>query len=412
MSSLAQQHILLGVCGGIAAYKSAELVRRLREAGARVRVVMTRSATGFVTAKTFKALSGEAVWSDWSDDRSGMEHIELARWADRIIIAPATADTLARLAHGRADDLLAAVCLASVSPLCVAPAMNQSMWLNAATQHNLALLRGRGVQIWGPDEGAQACGESGPGRMLEPAELRRRLAETFPAGRLSGVRALVTAGPTREAIDPVRFLSNRSSGKMGYAVAEALREAGAEVGLVSGPVELAAPRGVHCTRVESAEEMLEAVMARVSAGCDLFVAAAAVADYRPTRPSPEKIKKRAGATTLALQPAPDILATVATLERRPFCVGFAAETQDLARHARKKRLVKGVDMIAANRVGRGLGFETDDNELLLVWEGGSRLLARDTKARLARQLVACVADVYFQGATERGLSQRHAEHSA
>jgi phosphopantothenoylcysteine decarboxylase/phosphopantothenate--cysteine ligase len=248
--------------------------------------------------------------------------------------------------------------------------------------------------------------------MLEPAELRRRLAETFPAGRLSGVRALVTAGPTREAIDPVRFLSNRSSGKMGYAVAEALREAGAEVGLVSGPVELAAPRGVHCTRVESAEEMLEAVMARVSAGCDLFVAAAAVADYRPTRPSPEKIKKRAGATTLALQPAPDILATVATLERRPFCVGFAAETQDLARHARKKRLVKGVDMIAANRVGRGLGFETDDNELLLVWEGGSRLLARDTKARLARQLVACVADVYFQGATERGLSQRHAEHSA
>jgi phosphopantothenoylcysteine decarboxylase/phosphopantothenate--cysteine ligase len=412
MNSLAQKHVLLGVSGGIAAYKSAELVRQLREAGARVRVMMTRSATGFVTPRTFTALSGEPVWSDWSDDRSGMDHIELARWADRILIAPATADTLARLAHGRADDLLAAVCLAATSPLCIAPAMNQSMWLNDATQHNLALLQRRGMRIWGPEDGPQACGETGPGRMLEPAELVRRLADSFLLARLKGVRALVTAGPTREAIDPVRFLSNRSSGKMGYAVAEALRDAGAAVELVSGPVELTAPAGLNCTRVESAEEMLEAVLTRVSSGCDLFVGAAAVADYRPSRPSPQKISKGSAAGTLELQPAPDILATVAALERRPFCVGFAAETQNLAQSAKMKRLSKGVEMIVANRVGRGLGFDMDDNELLLVWEGGSRLLARDTKARLARRLVACIADVYFERHKDGSFSPEHAEYSA
>jgi phosphopantothenoylcysteine decarboxylase/phosphopantothenate--cysteine ligase len=401
MNFLSQKRILLGVSGGIAAYKSAELVRRLRAAGAAVRVVMTPGATGFVTARTFQALSGERVWCDWSDDRSGMDHIELA-----------SADTLARLAHGRADDLLAAVCLASTEPVCVAPAMNQAMWANAATRHNIALLRGRNVRVWGPAEGAQACGETGPGRMLEPDALVSAVAESFCSARLAGVRVIVTAGPTREAIDPVRFISNRSSGRMGYAVAQAAREAGAQVELVSGPVDLDVPAGVTRTVVESAQEMLEAVLARIAAGCDLFIGAAAVADYRPASPSPRKIKKQPDRTSLTLEPAPDILATVAALENRPFCVGFAAETEDLQRHAQKKRLGKGVEMIAANRVGEGLGFDTAQNELLVVWEGGSQLLAMDAKTRLARRLIECIADLYLQRPKHQDLSQDHAEHSA
>ncbi len=412
MNFLLQKRILLGVCGGIAAYKSAELVRQLRAVGATVRVVMTPAATGFITARTFQALSGESVWSDWSDDRTGMDHIELARWADLILIAPASADTLARLAHGRADDLLAAVCLASTAPLAVAPAMNQAMWGAAATRQNVAWLRERDVQVWGPAEGLQACGESGPGRMLEPEALVRAAAESFSSAQLAGVRVVVTAGPTREAIDPVRFISNRSSGKMGYAVAQAAREAGAGVALVSGPVALEAPDGVARTMVESAQQMLEAVLAEVAAGCDLFIAAAAVADYRPVSPSTRKIKKQADCTTLDLQPAPDILATVAALENRPFCVGFAAETEQLQRYAQKKRLGKGVEMIAANRVGKGQGFETDQNELLLVWEGGSELLAMDAKTRLARRLIERIADLYRNRTNPRGLSQDHAENSA
>jgi phosphopantothenoylcysteine decarboxylase/phosphopantothenate--cysteine ligase len=373
---------------------------------------MTPAATGFVAARTFQALSGERVWSDWSDDRSGMDHIELARWADRILIAPASADTLARLAHGRADDLLGAVCLASKAPLCVAPAMNQAMWTNAATRHNIALLRERNVQVWGPAVGAQACGESGPGRMLEPDALVHAVADSFSSVRLAGVRVVVTAGPTREAIDPVRFISNRSSGKMGYAVAQAAREAGAQVALVSGPVALDAPDGVTRTMVESAQEMLEVVLAEVAAGCDLFIAAAAVADYRPASPSARKIKKRADCASLELQPAPDILATVAGLENRPFCVGFAAETEQLERHAQKKRLGKGVEVIAANRVGKGLGFETDQNELLLVWEGGSQQLAMDAKTRLARRLIERIADLYRRKIEHQDFSEQHAENSA
>ncbi len=412
MNFLLQKRILLGVSGGIAAYKSAELVRQLRAAGAAVRVVMTPAATGFVAARTFQALSGERVWSDWSDDRTGMDHIELARWADLVLIAPASADTLARLAHGRADDLLAAVCLATTAPLGVAPAMNQAMWSNAATRDNLAVLHKRNVQVWGPAEGAQACGESGPGRMLQPDALVRAVAESFSSARLAGVRVVVTAGPTREPIDPVRFISNRSSGKMGYAVAQAAREAGAQVSLVSGPVALEAPDGVARTMVESAQQMLEVVLQEVAAGCDLFIAAAAVADYRPATPSARKIKKQADCTTLDLQPAPDILATVAALENRPFCVGFAAETEQLQRHAQKKRLGKGVEMIAANRVGKGLGFETDQNELLLVWEGGSQLLAMDIKTRLARRLIECIADLYRHRTKHQDLSPDHAENSA
>jgi len=411
MNRLAEKRILLGVCGGIAAYKSAELVRQLRAAGAVVRVVMTPAATGFVTARTFQALSGEPVWSDWSDDRTGMGHIELARWAERILIAPATADTLARLAQGRADDLLAAICLASEVPLMVAPAMNQAMWRNVATRENVQCLIGRGVQVFGPDTGEQACGEVGPGRMVTPETLQQELSDSFGNGRLAGLKVVITAGPTREAVDPVRFLGNRSSGKMGYAVARAAREAGASVELVSGPVALDAPNGVGQVKVESAQEMLEAVLARV-ADCDIFIAAAAVADYRPASPATQKIKKQAGGWSLQLEPVPDILATVAALDKRPLCVGFAAETEHLEQNARKKRMHKGVEMIAANQVGGRLGFESDDNELLLVWEGGECLLPTATKNRLAVQLIEAIADLYIKQTTTDESSENDAKHSA
>ncbi len=409
MEFLAQKQIVLGVSGGIAAYKSAELVRLLKGAAARVRVVMTPAAREFVGARTFQALSGEPVWCEWGDDRTAMEHIELARWADRVLVAPATADTLARLAQGRADDLLAAVCLASERPLAVAPAMNQAMWRNPATVDNVGLLRRRGVEVWGPAEGEQACGEVGPGRMLEPAELVRRLSDSFSRGALAGVRVLVSAGPTREPVDPVRYLSNRSSGKMGYAVAAAAREAGAAVTLVSGPVALEPPPGVRVLRVETAAAMLEAVQAQLAEGCDIYIGAAAVADYRPAAPAADKIKKKAEAMQLALEPVTDILATVARSEPRPFCVGFAAETGDLMAWAQRKRMSKGVELIAANPVDGGRGFDHDDNELLLVWEGGSKRLERTSKTRLARQLVDEIAVRYADATTSQG---NHAEHSA
>jgi len=409
MSFLAKKQILLGVSGGIAAYKSADLVRQLRAAGARVRVVMTPTAREFVGERTFQALSGEPVWCDWQDDRTAMEHIDLARWADRILIAPATADTLAKLAQGRADDLLSAICLASERPPIVAPAMNQAMWRNAATRDNMDTLRHHDIAVWGPDEGVQACGESGPGRMLEPAELVRRLSDSFSSGVLAGVRVVLTAGPTREPIDPVRYLSNRSSGKMGYAVAEAAREAGAAVVLISGPTALDAPTGVDIVRVETAAEMLEAVQLQLAAGCDLFIGAAAVADYRPSTPAASKIKKQSDALSLPLQPVTDILATVACSNPRPFCVGFAAETENLLAYAQKKRMSKGVELIAANQVGGELGFDSDDNALLLVWEGGSKMLERTSKHRLARQLVKQIAE-QFVSATKK--QESHAEHSA
>jgi len=410
MNFLSGKHVLVGVSGGIAAYKSAELVRLLRHAGARVRVVMTATASEFVGVRTFQALSGEPVWQHWSDDRIGMDHIELARWADRILIAPATADLLARLAHGRADDLLAAVCLASRVPLMVAPAMNQAMWQHAATRDNLALLEQRGVQVFGPADGEQACGDVGPGRMLEPQALLQAVSHSFQKGLLAGLKVVVTAGPTREPLDPVRYLSNRSSGKMGYAVAAAAREAGATVELVSGPVELQAPPGVAVTRVETAQNMLEAVLP-LARDCDIFIAAAAVADYRPASVAPEKLKRQASDQTLALQPAADVLAAVASLQPAPYCVGFAAETGNLQQHARKKRLSKGVDMIAANLVGPGLGFETDDNALLLVWEGGQLQLEKNTKYRLAVQLIEQIAGRY-QASMRHRHTEYHAKHSA
>lgn len=411
MNNLYQKRILLGVCGGIAAYKTAELVRLLRADGALVRVVMTAAAAEFIGARTFQALTAETVFCRWSDDRTGMDHIELARWADRILIAPATADSLARLAHGRADDLLAAICLASEAPLMVAPAMNQAMWRHAATRANVALLRGRGVQVCGPADGEQACGEVGPGRMLEAQGLLQALADAFSNTRLAGTKVVLTAGPTRELLDPVRFLSNRSSGKMGYAIARAAREAGASVELVSGPVLLDAPDGVQRVMVESGEEMLAAVLERMS-DCDLFIATAAVADYRPARPALQKIKKQAIHTSLPLEPVTDILATVAALDHRPFCVGFAAETEQLEKYAQKKRLRKGVDLIAANRVGNGQGFESDDNELLLVWEGGSCWLRKDAKTRLAHQLIEKITSLYPQRFNKQISSEHHAKHSA
>jgi phosphopantothenoylcysteine decarboxylase/phosphopantothenate--cysteine ligase len=371
---------------------------------------MTASAGEFVGVRTFQALSAEPVWQQWSDDRSGMDHIELARWADRMLVAPATADFLARLAAGRADDLLAAVCLASRAPLLVAPAMNQAMWQHAATLDNVALLKARGVQVCGPAQGEQACGEVGPGRMLEPEQLLQLLSESFEPGLLSGLSVLVTAGPTREPLDPVRYLSNRSSGKMGYAVASAAREAGASVQLVSGPVALPPPPGVMVTQVESAADMLEATLPLARA-CDIFVAAAAVADYRPASPASHKLKRQAVEQTLRLKPAADVLAAVAALQTPPFCVGFAAETGDLQQNAQKKRLSKGVDMIAANLVGQDLGFETDDNALLLVWEGGQLQLEKDSKYRLAVRLVEQIAVRYRASARFRN-TEHHAEHSA
>ncbi|GAB4351796.1 MAG: bifunctional phosphopantothenoylcysteine decarboxylase/phosphopantothenate--cysteine ligase CoaBC [Immundisolibacter sp.] len=392
MNALAHKHILLGVSGGIAAYKAPELVRRLREAGADVRVVLTPAAATFVTPLTLQAVSGRPVHQHLlsAEAESGMGHIELARWADLILIAPATADFMARLAHGFADDLLAACCLASRAPLAIAPAMNAGMWENAATQRNLHRLLDDGVRVFGPASGSQACGEIGEGRMLEPLELVALCAAQFAAGALAGRRVVVSAGPTFEDIDPVRFIGNRSSGRMGYAIAQAAREAGAEVTLVSGPVALADPPGVAVQRVRSALQMRDAVLAAVDAA-DVYVGAAAVADYRPVAPAGRKIKKDRDALTVELVRNPDILSEVAMRERRPFTVGFAAETDDVLAYARRKLDDKGLDLIAANAVGAGLGFETDDNALTLLWPGGQRELPRASKAALARELIAEIA---------------------
>jgi phosphopantothenoylcysteine decarboxylase/phosphopantothenate--cysteine ligase len=399
MGSSTPVRVLLGVTGGIAAYKSAEIVRRLRERGAEVQVVMTAGARQFVTPLTFQALSGRPVRSDLWDEaaEAAMGHIELARWADRILIAPASADFLARLAHGLADDLLATLCLATDVPISVAPAMNRLMWANAATRANVELLRSRGVAILGPGVGDQACGETGPGRMLEPADLVDAILATSAAatpvavGALAGRKVVVTAGPTRERIDPVRFITNRSSGKMGYAVAEAARDAGAEVVLVSGPVNLPAPPGLRRVCVETAEQMMAAVAAEVP-GTDIFIAAAAVSDYRPVQVSSEKIKKTSDSLLLALSRTPDILATVAAGSPRPFVVGFAAETQNVERNALAKLEGKRLDMIAANQVGDGLAFDCDDNALTVYWPDGKRELPKAGKAQLAAQLVGVIAE--------------------
>ena len=488
-------NVVLGVSGGIAAYKSPEIVRRLKDAGHAVRVVTTAGAEAFVSPLTFQAVSGEPVYRDLLDAtaEAAMGHIELARWADVVLIAPATANVMARLAHGFADDLLTTLCLATAAPLVIAPAMNRQMWRASATRANLETLLARGVRAIGPDAGRQACGDVGPGRMSEPADLvaallgdlppaasgpspasptggtfaelgytvvgaadsgasplgahgsssgepgagrhggRTRSASTTAApgrrdpgaavsaadraGRngpgepggepapLGGIRVLMTAGPTREAIDPVRFISNHSSGKMGFAVAAAARGLGAEVDLVSGPVSLDPPVGVTVVPVGSAAEMHREVMARAP-GCDIFIGAAAVADYTPATASPGKVKKAASPLHLELRPTPDILAEVAALAAAPFTVGFAAETEDLERHARAKLERKGLDLIAGNRVGRsdGLGFDSDRNMLLVLWPGGGRAdLPPAPKTRLACQLLELVA--------ERFLARRPASHA-
>ena len=394
--SLASLRVLLGVSGGIAAYKAADLVRRLREAGAEVRVVMTESAARFVTPLTFQALSGQPVRSSLWDEaaEAAMGHIELARWAQRILIAPASASLIARLAHGLGDDLLATVCLASAAPLALAPAMNQQMWAHPAVQDNLALLRQRGAAVLGPDEGSQACGDTGSGRLLEPTRLVAELAALHGPRMLAGTRVLVSAGPTYEDIDPVRFLGNRSSGRMGFAVAEAAAEQGAEVVLVAGPVHLPTPPRVQRVDVRSAREMHAAVLAE-AARSDIYIAAAAVGDFRPAEVAPHKIKKSGDAgLSLALTQNPDILADVAAAPRRPFLVGFAAETQHVDEYAREKLRRKKLDLIAANRVGGGTGFEVEDNSLTLIDAAGSEELPRAAKRELARELVARIAARY------------------
>ncbi|MDQ3960113.1 MAG: bifunctional phosphopantothenoylcysteine decarboxylase/phosphopantothenate--cysteine ligase CoaBC [Pseudomonadota bacterium] len=396
MNTLANKHILIGVTGGIAAYKSAELVRRLREREANVKVVMTRAACAFIGPLTMQALSDQPVHIELLDPgtESVMGHIELARWCDAVLVAPASADFLAKLAHGLADDLLSTLCLATTAPIVVAPAMNQQMWQAQATQSNRAVLESRGVRFLGPAEGGQACGEVGPGRLLEPAAIIEALARLFHPGTLTGVRILVTAGPTREAIDPVRFISNRSSGRMGYAIAQAAIEAGAKVILVSGPVALAAPQGLERIWVETAGEMLEAVMARIH-DCDIFVAAAAIADYRCQEPATQKLKKTAVSITLSLERTPDILAQVASRPKPPFTVGFSAETENLEKNALDKLVRKSLDMIVANEVGRpGVGFESDENALSVFWKGGKRELSRALKAQLARDLIEIIAQRY------------------
>ena len=401
------KHILLGVTGGIAAYKSPDLVRRLRERGAEVQVVMTAAAREFVTPTTFQAVSGRSVRSDLWDAaaEAAMGHIELARWAEAVLIAPASADFLARLAVGLGDDLLTTLCLATAAPIAVAPAMNHLMWANPATCANIATLAGRGVQIYGPAEGDQACGETGPGRMLEPLELLARLESLLaPAdGALAGRRVLVTAGPTRERIDPVRFISNRSSGKMGFAVAQAAREAGASVVLVSGPVSLPTPAGVVRLDVESAADMLAAVL-RELPGTDVFISTAAVADYRPAHAAGQKIKKTTDTLELAMERTADVLATVAARSDRPFVVGFAAETEAVEQNARTKLMKKNLDMIAANEVGHDKAFDSEDNQLIVLSRGARHELARASKLSLARGLITLIAQELTArgGARQRG----------
>ncbi|MGI2259647.1 bifunctional phosphopantothenoylcysteine decarboxylase/phosphopantothenate--cysteine ligase CoaBC [Shewanella sp. GXUN23E] len=393
--SLNHKKILLGIGGGIAAYKSADLVRRLKERGAEVRVVMTQSAMEFITPLTLQALSGHPVASDLLDPaaEAAMGHIELARWADLFIIAPATANVLARMQAGMADELLTTCALATGSPVVVCPAMNQQMYIHAATQHNLRVLGERGVHIWGPDSGSQACGEVGPGRMLEPLDIAKRAEAFFGNKPLKGQKLLLTAGPTREAIDPVRYISNHSSGKMGFAIAAKAAEMGAQVTLVTGPVNLPTPAGVQRIDVQSAQQMLEAVMAEVK-GQDIFIGCAAVADYRIDKIADAKIKKSAETMQLALVRNPDILATVAALADKPFTVGFAAETHDVEHYAKDKMQRKQLDMIAANDVSTpGQGFNADTNALKVFWPEGCEELPATDKHTLAGQLLGVIARV-------------------
>ena len=392
---LANRRIVLGVTGGIAAYKSAELIRRLKDLGADVRAVMTPAAQEFITPLTLQALSGNPVHTTLLDTEAeaAMGHIELARWGDLILVAPASADFLARMAHGHGNDLLTTLCLAARCPLAVAPAMNQAMWACRSNQDNVALLQERGVTLFGPAAGEQACGDVGPGRMLEPTELAQLTAGLFPRQILTGARVTITAGPTREAIDPVRYISNHSSGKMGFALAEAARDAGAQVTLISGPVNLATPDRVKRIDVVSAQDMYEASMCALKQ-TDIFIATAAVADFRVENSQNQKIKKQdnSGSMTLTLVENPDIVASVAKHSPKPFTVGFAAETQDVENYARQKIVRKGLDMIVANDVSRqDIGFNSDQNAVTVIWKNGQQPIELASKAQIARDLVTLIA---------------------
>jgi phosphopantothenoylcysteine decarboxylase/phosphopantothenate--cysteine ligase len=386
-------------------------VRRLVERGAEVQVVMTRGARALVSPVTFQAVSTRRVRDHlWDPEaEAAMGHIELARWADLLLIAPATAHCMANLAHGLAPDLLSTVALATVAPVILAPAMNQAMWRHPAVQENRRILEERGVRFLGPASGAQACGDEGPGRMLEPGEIAAAVFEAparLASQALKGTTVVITAGPTREPIDPVRYITNRSSGKMGYALAQAAQQAGAAVLLVSGPVALPPPRGVRRIDVETAEQMFAAVHEHI-AGAQIFIGCAAVADYRPQSQAPHKLKRKEQAMKLDLVRSPDTLAAVAALANRPFTVGFAAETQNMARHAREKLENKGVDMMAANLVGPDCGFDQETNALTVIWNGGERQFEQTTKAVLARRLVGLIAERY-QASRHAGADQSRA----
>ena len=396
MTNSKTKNILLGITGGIAVYKSAELSRLLIKQGYRVRVCMTQAATQFITPLTMQALSGNPVSIDLLDTQAeaAMGHIELARWADKIIIAPCTADFIAKLAHGLADDLLSTLCLASSAPLTIAPAMNQQMWKHPAVQQNIQLLKARQVQLLGPASGEQACGDVGLGRMLEPVEIVDNLQiQDSNAHLLKGVNVLITAGATREAIDPVRFISNRSSGKMGYAIAQAARDFGANVTLVSGIVSLETPEGVQKISVESAKNMYEETIKRAN-HTNIFIATAAVADYSPKKVDTKKIKKTADQLVIELQKNPDILAELSYQFPDVFTVGFAAETDDLIHYARQKLKKKKLDMIAANWVGDGKAFDQADNALEVLWQDGQHSLPQMNKQQLAKELLFLVIKRY------------------
>ncbi len=393
-------NIVLGISGGIAAYKTPDLVRRLKERGADVQIVMTRSAEEFVTETALAAVSGRPIRANlWDKEaEASMSHIELARWADVVLIAPATAEIMARLAGGAASDLLTTLCLATEAPIFVAPAMNHVMWSNAAVQSNRQTLEDRGIVMIGPDSGSQACGETGAGRMSEPDEIAaivcgRADGSHASPGRLAGRTVVVTAGPTREPIDPVRYITNRSSGKMGYAVARAAAAAGARVVLISGPVNLPEPAGIDVHKVQTAEEMYEATHAHIG-GADIFIGAAAVSDYRPADAALRKIKKRQETMSLDLVRTRDILASIAALADGPFTVDFAAETNDVQRYALGKLENKRLDMIVANRVGDDCGFDRDDNSVDVYWPGGAESMPLSAKTTIAAALIELIADRY------------------
>ena len=395
MESLINKNILLGVTGGIAAYKSAEIVRVLKKAGSSVRVVMTQSAQEFITPLTLQALSGNPVSTDLLDAKAeaAMGHIELARWADAILIAPATANTIARLSSGRADDLLSSITLAFDGPIGLAPAMNQAMWKDERTQSNIKNLERKEFSLYGPGSGEQACGDVGLGRMLEPSEIVELFASLFEAGSLSNKSVLITAGPTQEPIDPVRYVTNRSSGKMGYALAEAAVEAGAQVTLVSGPVNIKPPASCNLVPVETAQEMYDAVMHHVR-GIDIYIGTAAVADYSPSKIENSKIKKKGNneALVLKMKENQDILKTVSDMKDRPYMVGFAAETEDLLKNARKKLEKKKIDLIIANDVSdKSIGFDSEENEVTLITNSEEVLLDKSSKKKIAKSIVEFIS---------------------